>query len=154
MRDYSVYHITPPSLFVIADGPEVYISGFSDSDKEKIFETFESLIYDYEIGFYYNDEPVTEENIGWLEYVIPKANFIVINASNITPLEQYIIENSNYENEIRMVIYYSDDGLTPYCRILAKNGENVLFDLNDLEDFIKYMLESNFEIEEGTNDEE
>lgn len=154
MRDYSVYHITPPSLFVIAEGPEIYISGFSDNDKEKIFDTFENLIYDYEIGFYYNDGPVTDENIGWLEYVIPKSNFIIINANNITPLEQYIIENTNYKNETRLVIYYSDEGLTPYCRILAKNGENVLFDINDLEDFIKSFVENELAIEEGNYDEE
>lgn len=143
MRDYSVYHIKPPSLFVIAEGPEIYISGFSESQREKIFESFENLIYEYEIGFYYNDDPITEENIGWIEYVINKANFVLVNINNVTLTEQYIIDNAAYdENGMmhKLVIYYSEDGLTPHCRILAKNSENVMFDLDDLEDLIKGVL--------------
>lgn len=150
MRDYSVYHIMPPSLFVIPDGPEIYISGFSESQREKIFELFENLIYDYEIGFYYNDDPITDENIGWIEYVIYKANFVLVNANNITLTEQYIIDNvTSYDEKgimNKLVIYYSDDGLTPHCRILAKNEENVMFDLNDLEHIIKSTLTNEEEI--------
>lgn len=153
MRDYSVYHIKPPSLFVIAEGPEIYISGFSEAQREKIFEVFENLIYDYEIGFYYNNDPITDENIGWIEYVITKANVVLVNANNITLTEQYLIDKAKYgENGIMhsFVIYYSDDGLNPHSRILAKNGENVMFDLNDLEDLIKDTLPN----EEGIYDEE
>lgn len=142
MRDYSVYDITPPSLYILASGPNVYMSGMNEHEKAIIKNIFESSIYDTEIAFYYNDNEINSENLAWTEVSIQKAGVAIFNVENITPIEQYLVDiYLKEENDI--VIYYSKSGIdNTYARLLASNGEIVLFDLNEIEKILKNITES------------
>lgn len=144
MRDYSVYDITPPNLFILSNGPYIYMGGMSEEERTKIKSIFEGNIYDSEIAFFYNVEPINEENLAWTEIAIKQSNFIIVNVENITAIEQYLVDGMlTAEDEDVIVVFYSRSGSnSPLARLLSSNGEVVIFNLNEVELILKEILES------------
>ena len=144
MRDYSVYDITPPSLFILANGPNIYMCGMSEDERTKIKNIYENAIYDSEIAFYYNENQISDDTVAWTEIAIQRAHFVIVNIENVSATEQYLIDNTlTNDGDDDIVIYYSKSGLnSTMARLLASNGEIVIFNLNELEVIIKEIIES------------
>lgn len=109
------FYITPPTLFLPAEGLRIAILGVDDEWAEQLSDDLETTFPNMPMTFYHLDEPHRNE-WQWMFHMIDHCNLIMINVSKLTPLEMmlaalnisnktwFYVDVEQVDNDIRILL--------------------------------------------------
>ena len=142
--DNSVYSITPPSLYLNENGPNIMLLGFdNDDDIQQVSKVFDKFFPDNSIAYYYDEKPISDTTVAWALATSKIVDFLIVNADNINITETYLATSiSISEDEGPLVMWIAEERTNRnLCKLLLRDKQKIFNCINEVDAILTAALQ-------------